>query len=343
MRVRLGGRVVNDSHAALYRRYGYGDVCCPSDVRNALKKCPQGEELIFEINSGGGSVYAGHEMYTVLRSAERETICEIQSIAGSAASVFAMGGSRVRISPVANIMIHRSSTWADGNSEDMRQAKQMLDSIDESILTAYVQRVGDKCSRETLEQMMKEETFITASRAIELGFADEMLFQDDPETAMTKAAVAMAGGMKNVMACLPNINELMQLEAAENNTTGKNPGTKEETHMTLDELRQQEPELLSQIQSEAAQAERERLQAIEDNGMEGFEDIVAEAKRNPAKTGADVASAIIARMKQQGQNYLDERQKDAKGDGVNNVGAPAQPSNGADAELDQVLDEVFGS
>ena len=66
MRIRIGGRVMNDDSARLYRKYGYQNVCCPQDIRDALAHLSEGEDLTLEINSGGGSAYDGYEMYTVL-------------------------------------------------------------------------------------------------------------------------------------------------------------------------------------------------------------------------------------------------------------------------------------
>ena len=81
MRIRLGGTVVSNDSAAIYRRWGYNDVCCPKDVRDAVENCPDGEELIFELNSGGGSVYQGFEMYSVIFAHKGQTTAEVLGIA----------------------------------------------------------------------------------------------------------------------------------------------------------------------------------------------------------------------------------------------------------------------
>lgn len=337
MRVRLGGTVIGDDYARIYRKYGFTDLCCPEDVRNAVKNCPADEELIFEINSGGGSVYNGFEMYTVLRDAGRETIGEIQSIAASAASVFAAGCTKVRVSPVANMMIHRASTGASGNAGVMKQAKQMLETVDQSILNAYEQKCGGKCSREKLKSMMNSERFFTAAEAVEMGLADEIMFlEEDKDTAMTHAATAMCGGMAQAMASLPDINELMQREAAENNKSGK-PEEVEEKRMTLDELRNQEPELLAQIQTAAAAAERERITAIEGMAIAGYEDLIDAAKADPNATAESVAVQMISRQKEQGKSFLTNRKKDVEDGNVNRVVGSANPGD----ELESVLAEAF--
>ena len=178
MRMQLCGEVCGNDTAELYRYFGF-TVCCPQDLRTAIEKCADDEELVLEINSGGGSVYAGFEMYSILRAYKGRVVAEIQSIAASAMSVIASACETVRISPVAEMMIHRASAIADGTSQDMRQAAQMLDTIDESILAAYLEKTGEKSSRDTLARMMRKETFLTAQQAIDCGLADELLTAAD--------------------------------------------------------------------------------------------------------------------------------------------------------------------
>lgn len=174
MRVQLCGDVQGDNEAGIYRYFGY-TVCCPSDIRNAIKDCPEGEDLILEINSNGGSVYAGFEMYTLLRAHKGRTVAEVQSIAASAMSVIIAACDEVLMSPVSEIMIHRASVTAAGNSRDMKQAAQWLDTIDESILNAYVEKAGEKADRGKLARMMRNETFLTVQEAIDCGLADGIL------------------------------------------------------------------------------------------------------------------------------------------------------------------------
>lgn len=158
-----------------------------ADIRAALSQPEDEEGLIFELNSGGGSVYDGYEMYTVLKNSARKSTVEIQSIAASAASVFAMAADTVLISPVASIMIHRASTGTIGNEEDMNRSAQMLRTVDQGILNAYEAKCSGKVSREELEELMKNETFMTAGEAVERGFADGILWQtDDPDARLTK-------------------------------------------------------------------------------------------------------------------------------------------------------------
>ena len=182
MRVKLCGEVVDDDSAKIYRYFDYG-VCCPADVRAALEACPEGEDLTLEVNSNGGSVYAGFEMYTLLRAHQGRTIAEVQSIAASAMSVVIAACDTVLMSPVAEIMVHRASIgYTGGNSQDLKQTAQWLDTIDQSILSAYEEKVKGKADRAKLSRMMRNETFLTAEDAISCGLADGMLEQPEKQT-----------------------------------------------------------------------------------------------------------------------------------------------------------------
>lgn len=333
MRVRIGGQIVSDDRAKIYRKWGYEEFCCPQDIRDALDAPEDEEGLIFELNSGGGSIFAGYEMYTVLRNANRKTTVEIQSIAASAASVFVMGADRVLMSPVASIMIHRASSYADGNEGEMERTAQMLRTIDQGILNAYEAKCGGKTDRDTLEKLMKEETFMTAGEAVNRGFADGILWeQEDPDTRLTNSAAAMAGGMAMVMAPLPTMAEINKY----------NKNEEETTNMTLNELKQQHPELYAQTTAAAKKEERERLKAIDGMSMAGYEDIVERAKDDPNATAETVAMQIIIEQKKQGKNWLQNRKEDVKDSGTAKVKGTAEEKGNPAEKLNAFLDEALG-
>ena len=217
----------------------------------------------------------------------------------------------------------------------------MLQSVDEGILSAYELKCAGKTSREDLKELMKNETFLTAHEAVEKGLADGVLWDSgDADSALTNSAVAMVGGMGMAMGSLPPLDKLKNLESRnENNNTGK-PDEKEEKHMTLDELKQAEPGLVQQLQQEAAQAERERITAIDNVAMAGFEDLVKAAKEDPNADAGSLALKIIARQKAQGENFLKSRQKDVKDGHVGEVhgGSEEEPED----ELMDILNDLYG-
>lgn len=132
------------------------------------------------INSPGGDCVAAAQIYNMLMEYPGDVVVKIDGIAASAASVIAMAGTRVLMSPVACLMIHNPLTVAIGDSEEMRKAIQMLDEYKESIVNAYEIKTG--LSRAKLSHLMDAETWMNANKALELGFCDEILFKDAVST-----------------------------------------------------------------------------------------------------------------------------------------------------------------
>jgi len=128
------------------------------------------------INSPGGDCVAAAQIYNMLMEYPGDVTVKIDGIAASAASVVAMAGTRVLMSPVACLMIHNPLTVAIGDSEEMRKAIQMLDEYKESIVNAYEIKTG--MSRAKLSHLMDAETWMNANKALELGFCDEIMFKD---------------------------------------------------------------------------------------------------------------------------------------------------------------------
>ena len=135
------------------------------------------------INSPGGDCVAAAQIYNMLMDYPADVTVKIDGIAASAASVIAMAGTRVLMSPVAVMMIHNPLTFALGDSDEMRKAIQLLDEVKESIINAYEIKTG--LSRTRLSHLMDAETWMNANKALELGFCDEILFQ--PEKAAESA------------------------------------------------------------------------------------------------------------------------------------------------------------
>ena len=127
------------------------------------------------INSPGGDCVAAAQIYNMLMDYPGDVTVKVDGIAASAASVIAMAGTRVLMSPVSTIMIHNPLTVAMGDTEEMRRAIQMLDEVKESIINAYEIKTG--LSRARLSHLMDAETWMNANKALELGFCDEIMFQ----------------------------------------------------------------------------------------------------------------------------------------------------------------------
>ena len=158
------------------------------------------------INSPGGDCVAAAQIYNMLMDYKGDVTVKIDGIAASAASVIAMAGTKVLVSPVSMLMIHNPMTAAFGNSDEMQRAIEMLSSVKDSIINAYEIKTG--LSRAKLSHLMDAETWMDANKAVELGFADEIM-QRSTETENTAApTVSMLYSKANV------VNSLMEKIAA---------------------------------------------------------------------------------------------------------------------------------
>ena len=153
------------------------DSTSPADIKNALMTKPQGEKLTVLINSGGGSVMAGQEIYSMLHGRDDIEI-KVQSLAGSAASVIAMA-NHCEISPVAMIMIHNvSMSGAAGDYHDMQKNAEILRQMNAALAGAYTAKTGR--TQEEILRLMDRETWLTANQALEMGFVDGIIRDEKP-------------------------------------------------------------------------------------------------------------------------------------------------------------------
>ena len=180
----------------------WGDEITPQMFRDELY-AEEGDITLW-INSPGGNVFAAAEIYTMIRDYPGSVTVRIASIAASAASVVAMAGNLVQMSPTALLMVHDPSTIAMGNARDMEKAITTLNEVKESIINAYVAKTG--LSRNRVSKLMSDETWLNAKKAVELGFADEILFEINRNrtksrrknrTAIRKSLTRRKAEMKN--------------------------------------------------------------------------------------------------------------------------------------------------
>ena len=133
------------------------------------------------INSPGGDCVAAAQIYNMLMDYKGNVTVKIDGIAASAASVIAMAGNKVLMSPVSMLMIHNPMTVAMGDTAEMQKAIEMLSEVKESIMNAYEIKTG--MSRAKISHLMDAETWMNANKAVELGFADGILTRDNPSEA----------------------------------------------------------------------------------------------------------------------------------------------------------------
>ena len=128
------------------------------------------------INSPGGDCFAAARIYNMLRDYKGKVTVKVDGLAASAASVIAMAGDTVLVSPVSMMMIHNPATIALGDHTEMEKAIAMLDEVKNSIINAYQAKTG--LSKQKLSQLMEDETWMNAKRAVELRFADSIIERD---------------------------------------------------------------------------------------------------------------------------------------------------------------------
>lgn len=173
MDIEIKGNIVDDDRIWIYEWLGMA-ATSPKKINKALSEA-NGQPVTVKINSPGGSVFSASEIYTSLKNYSGEVNIQILGLAASAASVIAMAG-KSSMSPTAQIMIHPVSTHASGTHQDMEHTAEVLRNADETVANAYVLKTGK--TKEEILAMMDKETWLSAQKAKELGFVDEIMFDD---------------------------------------------------------------------------------------------------------------------------------------------------------------------
>ena len=169
--VDIRGDIISNDDKWIYRWLEW-DSTCPNDIKKAIDTKPENEKLIVKINSGGGSVMAGQEIYSMLHGRSDIDI-EIQSMAGSAAGIIAMA-NHCGISPVAAIMIHNvQMSGAAGDYHDMQKNAEILKQLNTALAQAFTEKTGK--TEDEILKLMDRETWLTANQALEMGFVDEII------------------------------------------------------------------------------------------------------------------------------------------------------------------------
>lgn len=200
----IKGDIITNEYKWVYDFYEF-ESTCPKDISDVIESLEDGEELQVEVNSPGGIVTAGQEIYTALLSCPNSTAI-ITGQACSAASVAIMGADKVLMSPVALIMIHNSSIGGvSGDKRDLKRAVGDLTETDKAIASAYAHKTGYEIK--DLLKLMDEETWLTANDAIKYGFADGFY-----QGQQARAAVASAGSLRVTAGMLEQAKEAIKAE-----------------------------------------------------------------------------------------------------------------------------------
>lgn len=194
--------------------YIYGDIVdykwyeedvTANDVRNKLALF-NGTELNVHINSYGGDVFTGIAIYNLLKNLKAHVNVYVDSCACSIASVIAMAGDTIYMPKNTLMMIHNCWTFAQGNSKDLRKQADDLDVIMEASIESYMTKF--KGTREELQELLDNESWLTASECVELGLADEILLQNEEGIQQSVALFNLLEKVRNVEKAMPQEENL---------------------------------------------------------------------------------------------------------------------------------------
>lgn len=314
----------------------WDELITPKKFANDLKKLGSKDNIIVRINSGGGSVSAATAIYTQLRDNNAKITVIIDGIAASAATIIAMAGDEIKIPRNGMMMIHDPSytLWGNYNAESFRKFADTLDTVKEAILSTYESRTG--MTRDELSELMSDETWLTGEEAVEMGFADSLLFEE--------ATNIMNGNMLCVNNVSHDVSQFKTLVARlEKNkfiTESSNTSTQNFTETiknnqdegglqsvdikTIEDLKNAYPVLVNQLidstKEESAENERNRLKAIDEIANSLDATLVVNAKYGETIMNAqELAFEAIKNDAKNGINHLKDVAADAADSNVTGV------------------------
>ena len=167
----ISGSIVPDDDVWIYNLFGI-PCTSPKAVKKELQEA-NGEEVTIEINSGGGDLFAGNEIYYAIHEYKGQTTADITGLAASAATVIACGANVVRASPGMQYMIHNVSAGAQGDYHAMDHMSEILQNANRAVTNIYRLKTG--MNETELLDLMNWETWMEAKRALELHFVDEII------------------------------------------------------------------------------------------------------------------------------------------------------------------------
>jgi ATP-dependent Clp protease, protease subunit len=322
MRINVKGPIINDGDQWIYDWFGI-PATSPTKVNAEMGQAVrnQSSELTVVINSGGGSVFSASEIYTALKSFKGNVKVEIVGIAASAASVIAMAGAKIEMSPTAQLMIHNAATGNRGDYRVMDHTSDFLQNVNKSIMNAYTAKTGKDESY--LKNMMDNETWMTAQQALEHGFIDAIMFEQEKGAAANVEHPQLVNGilpqevidkvrselLKDKSLSAFNSTQTPVINHPENEGKGKE-------QMDLEKLKNEHPELFEQVKNmgfeDGKKAENTRIKSIEELATPGNESLVQAAKFEDNSTAEELAVAIVKAEKVKGANFFQQTKADAE-------------------------------
>lgn len=331
----------------------WGDEVTPRQFNDDLIALGDVEEIVVRINSGGGDVFAANAIYTRLKDHKATITVKIDGWAASAATIIAMAGDVIEIPGNGVFMIHDPKMGVLGyySQEEFVKLSEELKIIKQSIVNGYALKTGK--DPQEISDLMTSEKWYDGKEAVESGFCDKLMFEE-VETEVENSSKIVVNAVSFDLTRYPNmpISLLNRRSTHTNggfsNTSNKNQkkesGNTMQEIKTVDEMKAAYPDLVKQITDDAAKAERNRIKDIEEMALDGFEEVVKNAKFEKPVAAAEVAMQIVAEQKKQGTNYIANRNADVNNSNANNVGNSNQEgANGKNGEnpYDAAIDKLY--
>ena len=344
----------------------WGDEATPKQFADELAGLGALDKIVVRINSGGGDVFAAQAIGNLLEQHPAEVTAKIDGLCASAATIVACHCGKVVAANDSTYMVHPVRIGAYGyyDAEELGRYIEALAAIKESIVGLYVKKTGR--GKDEVTAWMDATSWWTAATAKENGFVDELV-DDEAAVVENRGGVLFVNSVSMSIPFDKAPAGLREKCARPNPQDGAGPTTgqsslaapaaaggfvnqkgheKEVTDManeikTADDLRQAFPALVNEIMEAAAkdarEAERQRIQDIEEMSLPGSEDLAAEAKFTKPMSAADYAKAVVKNAKKQGAEFLAALEDDAKKSGMGGVEAEAA---GAGEKPDEFMDAL---
>lgn len=210
--IEIKGPIIPSDYQEVYDYWGL-EATSPSKVMKQLSEVDTTEDINVVINSTGGDVWSGSEIYTALKEHQGHVTVKIVGIAASAASFIACAGDTVKMSPTGQFMIHNAAFINQGDHQAMSKGAEVLQVTDESIRNAY--KLKTHLDDEQLIEMMNKETWLNARQAKECGFVDEVMFDDNLSLVATAGNMLSADVIENMRQKMKADKEVFEFRLSE--------------------------------------------------------------------------------------------------------------------------------
>lgn len=350
--INIKGDILDNDWGRIYEYYGW-DYMSPKKMENELKSA-NGDEVVFMINSGGGSVFDGYDIFNAIKEYRGKTTAKIVGLAASAASFIAMGADKVQACALSQMMIHRAANANQGNAPSHHANGNFLEGVDNTIVKAYTMRNGK--TDEEMIKLMDETTWLTPTQALENGIVDEIVNDTVEKPLIINAYEENKQVLMSKLFKIDSMDELKMLlnkqimlgQEVTNSATLdiKNiqmEGEKMEKPSNKEELVAQYPDLCKQIANDAAteatNQERVRVKDVLSLQKAGINNLVKQGLEDGLTKG-EVACNILAAQEKLTTETAEAIQEDIQNSNVNNVPSANTPVNQEAEEEKTALDSI---